>query len=344
MMFPSLKRAALAGFAGICLAAGGAARAFPDPQAELAAFPFGKQIIRVSSTGIKPVALWPGRARAHDSFSYEGGFVAWERESQTLYRWTDGSLKPLGRIADNTVYLSRDWALGESEAFARGSGFTFSLYRLSFGIRKTAAFALDCFVSDVLFLNGRCYIAGADRADTRNSLYEVDTDSGKCRLLASLPKSRDFGRIVSDGTVLWFFLSPSIPHSMPPAILSFPLGAGGAGKGRRILAAGLDAKELSWYGFGFCWDGLFWLPAAGGSGPATQVTLYAFEPGGSGTVLSAAPLPTGVTKPICAAGLDFAALGFLSLKNAGAYSILRFVPGSRKGEIRIEETALPLRP
>ncbi len=344
MISCSGKRAALACIAGFCLAAAGAARIFSAPVDETVVFPYGKQILAVDSGGIKTAGTdWPGtKARSHDFSSSDGGFVAWDRDSGRLYRWTGKGLISLGVLSEGSVYLSGDWALGQSDLFTNGSGFSFSIYRLSFGIKKTASFKLDCFVSDAYFANRRFYIAGADRADKKNSLYEVDVETGRYRLLAALPKSRDFGRIVSDGETLWFFLSPSTPHKMEPAVISFALGPEGADKGQSLSLKGLDSSELSWYGFGFAWDGLFWLPAAGGSGAGTKVSLYAFEAHGDGRAKSRTVLPTGITKPVGRGAGGFVAIGYLNFKNSTGYSVLVLLPG-KNGGLTVKEKPLPLR-
>jgi len=318
-----------------------AAQAEPSIPAGSSAFPYGREVILLGPGGASRLAAWPGDARPRDAASFDGGFVAWERGSQAILRWKgEGGLERLGRLEASQVFLSRDWALGKSELFSDGSGFSFSIYRITSRLERAASFQLDCFPSDCLFLGRRCYLAGADRADRKNSLYEIDLSTGMRRLLAELPKSRDFGGLVSDGRTLWYFLSPAYPRKTEAFVLSFDLDpAGGASAPRRLELGGLEAGSLSWYGSGFASGGRFWLPAASGGGKATRVSLYAFDPAG-GRASAALPLATGLYAPLAQAGDSFYAIGFLYVRDPGAFSLLAIKTGA--GRAAVTSAALPL--
>jgi hypothetical protein len=323
------------------LCALGAAQAAPAIPAGSSAFPYGREVILLGPGGASRLAAWPGDARPRDSASFDGGFVAWERGSRSLLRWRgEGGLERLGRLEASQVFLSRDWALGKSELFSDGSGFSFTIYRITSRLERATAFQLDCFPSDCLFLGRRCYLAGADRADRKNSLYEIDLSTGRRRLLAELPKARDFGGLVSDGKRLWYYLSPAYPRKSEKFVLSFDLGAArGASAPRRLELGGIEAGGLSWYGSGFASGGRFWLPLASGEGAATRVSLYAFDSGG-GLPSAVLPLPTGLYAPLAQAGDSFYAIGFLYVRDPGAFSLLAVRTGA--GGAAVGAVALPL--
>lgn len=316
-----------------------AAQAAPAIPAGASAFPYGREVILLGPGGASRLAAWPGDARPRDSASFDGGFVAWERGSQALLRWKgEGGLERLGRLEASQVFLSREWALGKSELFSDGSGFSFTIYRITSRLERVASFRLDCFPSDCLFSGKYCYLAGADRADRRNSLYEIELSTGRRRLLADLPKSRDFGGLVSDGKTLWYFLSPAYPRKSEAFVLSFALDAArGASAPRRLALGGLEAGSLSWYGSGFASLGRFWLPVASGEGKATRVSLYAFAPGG-GPPSAVLPLATGLYAPLAQAGDSFYAIGFLYLRDPGAFSLLAI----KAGGATVGSVALPI--
>jgi hypothetical protein len=304
------------------------------------AFPLGKEIILLGPGGARRLAAWPGDARPRDAALFPGGFVAWDRGSLSVFRGTEAGLLNIGRIDAAQVFLSPDWALGRSELYAEKAGFSYAVYRLGPRLAAGPSFSLDCFPAECLFAGNRCYLAGADRDDRANRLYEIDLSTGKSRVIAELPKSRDFGRLVSDGKTLWYFLSPSLPRQAEFSVLSFRLDAErGAAAPKRLMLLGLPPASSSWYGSGFASGGRFWLPVASGEGKATRVSLYAFDPAG-GRASAALALATGLYAPLAQAGDSFYAIGFLYPRDPGAFSLLAIKTGA--GRAAFSSVALPL--
>jgi hypothetical protein len=260
-------------------------------------------------------------------------------------RFGQGSLVELGAIASDQVFLSRDSALARAELFEPGKGFGFTFYAIGDGIRKGKSLSLDCFPAECLFLGRYCYLVGADQADREHRLYEIELSSGKARILASLPKKRDFGRLIAGEGRLWLFLSPAEPRREKFTILNMKVdGRSPAGAPEAVTLQGLPGEALSFYGSGFCFEGLFWLPVAAARAQAgvagnsgCEVSLAAFDPARpSSRPRRILPIDTGLYAPICGTDGAFWAVGFLYIKDPGAFSLLRFSDGS------VSSTALPL--
>ena len=306
------------------------------------AFPYGSEVLLLSPSGVSRLGDWPGDARPRESACFEGGFIAWERKGGEILRAGAKGLESLGRVNAAQVFLSEDRILARSDLFTDKKGFEYIAYRIGSRIEKTSSFYLNCFPADCLFIGRRCYLAGADREDRLNRLYEVDLESGKFRVIAELPKNRDFGRLVSAGSRLWYFLIPALPRKEAPAVWSFGIDAArGASWPLRLELSGLPAGFSCLYGSALTFEGRFWLPLVSGEGKAARVSLFAFDPQATKPkVLSSIALDTGLYAPLGLAGEGtsecFYALGFLYVKDQGAFSLLRLQAGAS------QSTPLPL--
>ncbi len=295
--------------------------------------PYGDAVLELGESGPRRAGSWPGLARARDSFAYPGGFVAFERESGTIYRARGASLAALGRIDAAEVFLTRSRALARSADLEPGKGFAFALYDLDGAPRKRAELYLDCFPSDCAYASGRWYLSGADRADASTRLYEIDPETGKSAVIATIPKDRDFGRVVAAGTRLIFYASPAMPRTEAREVLRFTLRpereGGGVSSGPERVRPGFPGS--CFYGSGFALGGLAWLPVASGRGNSTRIAMMAFDPAAAAPApLGEAALDTGLYAPIGESRGRFYAFGFLYLRDRSAMSVLSIGPGGAR--------------
>jgi hypothetical protein len=344
-MLPSFAKA-MAVIAAIALApplaaeAGGAA----------ALLPLGHEILSLGPAGPSNAGAWVGEAGPRDSCSYPGGFVAFDRATKTLFRASISAAgqvdaQPLGTIDAAEVFLTRDRAIARASVFERAKGFAFTLYELGpSSLKAVRTFSLDCFPSDCVYAAGRWYLAGADAADSHNRLYSIDPGTGERKTVAELPKARDFGRVVTDGRTLWFYLSPAVPRAGSQTVLRVRLlGADGkaiAGRPEPVTLAGLGEGRCL-YGSGFAYRGRFWLPCASGEGKAVNEVMEGFDPEGASPLAPQirAALDTGIYAPVGESSGLFYAFGFLYLKDPAAMSLLAIGPDG----LVAKKTAIPAR-
>ena len=306
--------------------------AHPEPQGlqipkGSTAFPLGNEIILLGPGGARRLAAWPGDARPRDAALFPGGFVAWDRASLSVFHGTEAGLLNIGRIDAAQVFLSPDWALGRSGLYAEKTGFTYAVYRLGPRVEAGPSFSLDCFPAECLFAGNRCYLAGADRdGPCQPALRDRPLHGGKAGSSPSFQRAATSAASSRTGRRCGISRARPIRENRRSFVLSFGLDAGkGASAPKRLELGGLESGSLSWYGSGFASGGRFWLPVASGEGKATRVSLYAFDSGG-GRASAVLPLATGLYAPLAQVGDSFYAIGFLYVKDPGAFSLLAIKP------------------
>jgi hypothetical protein len=318
----------------ICLAVAFCLDIFSQPKPKLGLlFPYGDSIFEATESGPRKFGEWPGSARPRDAFSYPGGFVAFERGSGSIYRASEEKLQKIGKIEAAEVFLSRDYALARGKVFEPEKGFVFTLYKLGSSVKRGASFHLDCFPSDCVYASARWFLAGSDKSDTKTALYEINPVSGSVAKVGSLPKNRDFGRIVVYGDRLWLYASCSDVRPVKPVVLAFFLRTINTEKVQTVASEPerLELRGVSpdccLYGSGFALNGKFWLPLASGQGSTLTVTAASFDPlVKQPTQLTSIRLDTGMYAAIGETGGRYYMFGYLYARDTKDMRLVSIAP------------------
>lgn len=251
----TLSRSIVAAAAAAALFLGCPANA-PGP--EYPVFALGG-LLRSSGPGAPALADLPGGVKPRAVAATDGGpgvALAFDADSGRLL-----SLDARGRSVRSwpleaaTAWVSDGLVLTRSAAFVEGRGFAFSLYRVTkAGPERLWGGELDCFPSDALFVDGRAYLAGGDRADATLSLWELSERGAALRY--SRPKRSDFMRVVSVGGRLLAFESQRVRERLACVVRVIGDSPGDA------PIVGLPDDALCLYGYGFEHGGRLVAPVA----------------------------------------------------------------------------------